>query len=87
MPRSARNAFSRARCCVMWRAAPLGRTGTNSAAASAADAGHVLEFEGDHVDAAGEGADGVEIVVVGGNLQVGHLPGRRVRAGDSVCTR
>ena len=35
-PRSARNAFSRARCCVMCSAAPLGRTGTSSAAASAA---------------------------------------------------
>jgi hypothetical protein len=42
---------------------------------------HVLEFEGDDVDAAGEGADGAEIVVVGADFEVGHLSGRRIDAG------
>ncbi len=38
----------------------------------------VLELEGDHVDTPREGPDGVEVVVVGVDLDVGHLAGGRV---------
>ena len=47
----------------------------------------VLELERHHVDAAREGADGVEVVVVGGNLEVGDLAGRRVVVGREACAR
>ena len=45
--------FSRARCWVTCRAWPLGRTGTISAAASAAAVATFSELEGDDVDAGG----------------------------------
>ncbi len=43
--------------------------------------GDVLELEGDDVHAAREGANGVEVVVVGVDFDVGHLAGGRVEAG------
>ena len=42
---------------------------------------HVLELERDDVDAAGERADGVEVVVGGVDFDVGDLAGRRVVLG------
>ena len=40
----------------------------------------VLEFERDHVDAAGEGANRIEVVVLGADFQIGDLTGGRVDA-------
>ena len=47
----------------------------------------VLELEGDDVDASGEGADGVEVVVGGVDLDVGDLAGRACRLRGRACGR
>ena len=80
-PRSARNVFSRIRCCAISSARPLGRTIACSSAAAAAAGRHVLELERDDIDAARELADPIEIVVRRLHLDVRDLPGRRVVLG------
>jgi hypothetical protein len=48
---------------------------------------HVLELEGDDVDVAGERTQRVEVFIGGGDLDIGHLPGRRIVVGEKVWTR
>ena len=65
----------------MWSTEPLGRTGTISAAASAAAVGTFSNSKVTTSTPLREGANRVEVVVVGGDLEVGDLAGRRVFAG------
>ena len=65
----------------MYRTVPLGRTGTISAAASAAGGRNVFELERHQIDAPGEIADRVQVVIGRADFAVGHLAGRRVVVG------
>jgi hypothetical protein len=49
--------------------------------------GNVLELERDRVDAPRECPQRVKIVVGGGDLDVGNLPGGESSAGENVWTR
>ncbi len=78
---AARNAFSRRRCWVTCRTDPPGRTGANVAAAAAVAAGTFSNSNVTTDTDPGEGPDGVQVVVGGRHLDVGHLAGRRVVVG------
>ena len=81
------NCFSRTRCWVTRsKSVPCGVA--VSAAPLVDGAGvHVLELVGEHVGLHGQIMDGGFVIVLGGDLEVGHLTGRQFGVGSSTPTR